>query len=51
MSSTDSETEFTTVSVTPDLRDDLRHQRDDLGFASYGSLIEAMKAQYDPEGR
>lgn len=44
-------TEFTTVSVTPSLRDDLRETRDDEGYSSYEGLIRAMKSQYDPEGR
>ena len=43
--------EFTTVSVTPSLRDDLRKTRDDEGFRTYEGLIRAMKSQYDPEDR
>lgn len=40
--------EFTTIGVTPDLRDELRETRDDHGFSNYGSLLRAMKEQFDP---
>ena len=41
-------TEFTTVSVTPGLRNDLRETRDEHGYGSYDKLLRAMKAQFDP---
>jgi len=49
MSGHDRTIEFTTVSVTPKLRDELRERRDELDFKNYGTLIEAMCRQFDTD--
>jgi cytochrome c-type biogenesis protein CcmH/NrfF len=40
-------TRYTTVSVTPEMRDMLRAQK--RGGQTYSELIESMVAQYEPE--
>lgn len=41
--------EFTTVSVYPQIRDNLREARDEAGFRGYSGFFEAMLEQFDPD--
>ena len=48
MSSTKDDVEFRMLPVSREQRDEMRDLRDELGLQSYGSLIEEMRAQFDP---
>lgn len=42
-------TEFTTISVTPDIRDRLRSLK--RGQESYSELLDRMEEQFDPDAK